>query len=136
MTKKPEPELFPEFWAIWKPYMRHTDGRGLARDAFAKHVKNGADPRDIVDGAKAFFRTMKDKDREYVPLSSTWINRESYSDLAEAQRAHDARMAEAQQRRIQASPNVVQIAASERISPERRAEMVANAKASFRRAGA
>lgn len=134
--KKDESPEFIEFWTLWKPYARHTDGRGSARDTFAKHVKNGADPRDIVDGAKAFFRTMKDKDREYVPLSSTWINREAYEDLAEAQRTHDARMAEAQQRRIQTSTNVVQMAASDSISQERRAEMAARARGLMKGVGA
>jgi hypothetical protein len=133
--KKQEPELFPEFWEIWRKQARHTDGRGLARETFAKHVKNGADPRDIVDGAKAFFRTMKDRDREYVPLSATWINRESYGDLAEMQRAFDAKMAERQTRRDEPAQNVVQMPASQSISPERRAEMAARARDLLKGAG-
>lgn len=94
--KKNESEFFVEFWNVWKPHQRKTDGRGLARDTFNKHVKNGADPRDIIDGAKCFFRTMKDKDREFVPLSQTWLNRESYADLAEQERAHQERLARVQ----------------------------------------
>lgn len=132
MSKRQEPELFPEFWEIWRKHARHTDGRGLARDAFAKHVKNGANPQDIVDGARAFFRTMKDRDREFVPLSATWLNRESYSDLAEQQRAHEAKVQENMQRKAEASANVVQMPASQTISPERRAEMVAQARQAMR----
>jgi len=30
---KPEPEGFPEAWALWRPYMRKNDGRGEARTA-------------------------------------------------------------------------------------------------------
>lgn len=93
-----EPTLFPEFWAIWKPHARHTDGRGLARDAFRKHVLAGVDPQDIVDGAACFFRTMKERDREFVPLSATWINRTSYEDLAEQEREYQARLSQAKER--------------------------------------
>lgn len=115
-----EPEGFPEFWLIWKPYARHTDGRGLAREAFAKHVKAGACPQDIVDGAKYFFRTMKDKDRDYVPLSATWMNRGSYEDSAEAERVLQQKLRE----RAVAQPNVIALQQPKE-SPERRAEMAA-----------
>lgn len=115
-----EPELFPEFWAIWRQHARHTDGRGLAREAFAKHVKAGADPQDIVDGAKYFFRTMKERDREFVPLSATWINRQAYEDMAEAERAIVQRIAERQQQ----SANVIPIQQPQE-SPERKAEIAA-----------
>jgi hypothetical protein len=94
MAKRQEPEGFETFWLIWRPHARHTDGRGLARDTFAKHVKNGADAQDIVDGAKCFFRTMKDRDRDYVPLAATWLNRMSFEDLAEQERVYEAKVAE------------------------------------------
>lgn len=93
MAKQTEesPE-FKIFWCdVWRQHARHTDGRGLARDTFNKLVRNGADPQDIIDGAKWFFSTMKDKDREYVPLSSTWLNRECFIDMAEQYRAYEAR---------------------------------------------
>jgi hypothetical protein len=94
----------------------------LARETFAKLVKNGADPQDIIDGAKWFFLTMKDRDRDYVPLSSTWLNRQSFEDLAEQYRAHEARKAE-RQRSQEQSTNVVSIDA------ERRADMAERMKA-------
>lgn len=129
--KRNEPEGFAEFWAIWRKYARHTDGRGLAREAFTKHVRAGADPQDIIEGAVCFFRTMKDRDREYVPLSATWLNREAYTDLAEQEREYQQRIAEAQQRRAE---NVVPIreAASSAIPQERRSEVVARARAAMR----
>lgn len=123
-----EPEGFKEFWEqVWRQHARHTDGRGSARDAYAKHLKAGAEPQDIIDGARCFFRTMKDRDRDYVPLCATWLNRGAYEDLAEQERAHQKRLAEIQQRRVQDMTNVVtmQPPASESISPERRAELVA-----------
>lgn len=95
MSKKDETPEFVEFWeTCWKPHARHTDGRGLARETFAKHVKKGADPQDIIDGARYFFRSMKERDKEYVPLSSTWMNRSSYEDLAEQERAYQRRVAD------------------------------------------
>ena len=120
MTKtRIEPEGFADFWAIWRIHARHTDGRGLAREAYAKHLKAGAVPQDIIDGARYFFRTMKDKDRDYVPLSATWLNRGAYEDMAEAERAIQVRTVQ----RTQPS-NVVPIKPEESaISPERRQEM-------------
>jgi hypothetical protein len=89
-VKKPiqEPEGFAAFWNLWRPHARNTDGRGLARETFAKHVRAGADPEDIVLGAAWFLRTMKEKDREFIPLSSTWLNRGSYEDLCEHERKY------------------------------------------------
>lgn len=102
-----EPEGFSEFWQdVWRPHARHTDGRGLARDTFRKHILAGANPQDIIDGARYFFRSMKDKDREFVPLSSTWLNRQAYEDLAEKERAYQAKVESANLRR---SENVVQM---------------------------
>ena len=87
-TRPDECEQFIKFWDLWRPYMRKTDGRGLARETFAKHVRAGADPEDIVLGAAWFLRTMKEKDREFIPLSSTWLNRGSYEDLCEHERKY------------------------------------------------
>ncbi len=103
-VRAPEPEGFTDFWAIWQPVSRHTDGRGLARETFRKHVLNGADPQDIVDGARWFVRNMSDRDRDFVPLSSTWINREAYLDLCEKERAFQERL---QEKHVQSSENVV-----------------------------
>lgn len=115
-----EPDGFADFWAVWRPHARHTDGRGLAREAFAKHVKAGADPQDIIDGAKYFFRTMKERDREFVPLAATWINREAYTDMADSERAIVQRIAERQQQ----TANVVPIQQPKE-DPAKRAEMAA-----------
>ena len=119
--RKNEPEGFKEFWEeIWRPHARHTDGRGLAREAFAKHIKAGANAQDIIDGARYFFRTMKERDREFVPLSATWLNRGSYEDMAESERALQRRIEE----RKRAS-NVVEIRQQPQETPERRAEITA-----------
>lgn len=88
----PEPEGFVEFWSIWQPMARHTDGRGLAREAYRKHILNGALPEDIIDGARWFMRGVKDK--QFVPLSATWLNREPWPDLCEQERTYQERVAE------------------------------------------
>lgn len=126
MTKRQEPEGFAEYWDIWRPHARHTDGRGLARDTFSKHLKDGADPEDIIDGARCFFRTIKERDREFVPLSSTWLNRRAYEDLAEQERTYQQRVAEAQAR----AHNVVPM--SQSIDQERRSRLVAKGRAAVR----
>ena len=92
MRKGESPE-FLAFWALWLPHARNTDGRGLARDAFGKHVKDGADPQDIVDGAAWFLRNLSERTRDFVPLSATWLNREAYLDFAPKERAFQAKLA-------------------------------------------
>jgi len=123
-TKADETPAFIEFWSAWRPFARHTDGRGDARDAFFKHVKAGADPQDIADGAKWFLHTMKEKDKEYIPLAATWIGRRSYEDQAEEYRAYEARR---QERQLAQTANVVPI--SQQVPAERRAELAAQARA-------
>lgn len=88
-TKADETPEFVAFWDAWRPFMRQTDGRGDARDTFFKHVWAGVDPRDIVDGAKCFLRTLKERD--YIPLAASWINKRAYEDLAMQERAYQLR---------------------------------------------
>lgn len=120
-TKADETPDFVEFWTAWKPKMRSTDGRGDARDTFFKHVRAGADPRDIVDGAKYFLRTLRERDLEYIPLAASWINKRAYEDMAEAERALQQRVIERQ-----LPANVVTLQQPQpKENPERRAEMAA-----------
>lgn len=122
-----EPEGFQAFWDIWKPISRHTDGRGLARETFRRHVLNGADPQDIIDGTRWFVRSMKERDREYVPLSSTWLNREAYLDGCEQERSYQARLAEIEAKRTQPAPKPIPepVRVEQRASPERAREIMA-----------
>ncbi|TGV15808.1 hypothetical protein EN816_00725 [Mesorhizobium sp. M8A.F.Ca.ET.173.01.1.1] len=89
-----EPEGFADFWAIWRPHMRRSDGRGDARKTYRKHILEGAEPADIIDGAKAFLRDMPEKDRAYIPLAASWLNKEAYLDWCEKERAFQAKLAE------------------------------------------
>lgn len=95
-----EPEGFPEFWDVWRPHMRHTDGRGDARKAFRKHVLEGADPQDIIDGARAYIRnhlSLPPEKQAFIPLAASWINKEAYMDWCEKERAYQARIQERRQ---------------------------------------
>ncbi len=89
-----EPEGFADFWTVWRPHMRRTDGRGDARDTYRKHILRGADPADIIDGAKAFLRDVPEKDKPYIPLAASWLNKESYLDWCEKERAFQLWQAE------------------------------------------
>ena len=119
-TKADETPEFIAFWDAWRPFMRQTDGRGDARDTFFKHVWAGVDPRDIVDGAKCFLRTLKE--REYIPLAASWINKRAYEDLAIQERAYQTRYTSHQSNVVHMAP-VDRQPVHEPINAERRAEL-------------
>lgn len=99
------PEGFETFWAIWRPISRNTDGKGLARDAYRKQLLRGTPPEDMIDGASWFIRNLTEKTRDYVPLSATWLNRETFDGLCEKEREFQSRLSQAQ-------PNVVAMRAT------------------------
>lgn len=100
-TKADETTEFLAFWECWKPIMHKNDGRGSARDEFFRHVEErGADPQDIVDGARWFVRNGGNA--EYKLHAQTWLNRRAYEDGAESERAYQASL-------IERSENVIQI---------------------------
>ena len=105
-VKTPEPDGFAEFWSVWSPHMRHTDGRGDARNAYRKHVLMGMEPQDIIDGAKGFFRFMPEKDKPYVPLAASWLNKEAYPDWAVKEREYQARLAERESNVVSIKPQL------------------------------
>lgn len=92
--KEQEPEGFPAFWSEWRPFMRKNDGRGEARATYRKHILAGAEPADIIDGAKAYLRSLTEREKPYIPLAATWLNREAYADWAEHEREYQKRLAE------------------------------------------
>lgn len=102
-TKADETPQFVEFWEqVWKPVMNPNDGRGAARDEFFRHVEEyGADPRDLIDGARWFVRKGGNKD--WKLHAATWLNRRAYEDFAEMERAYQRQLQERE------SGNVVNI---------------------------
>lgn len=110
-TKAEETPEFKEFWEdIWRPHMNPFDGRGDARDCFFQHVEVlGADPRDIVDGARWFIRSGGNQGigRDGKPVrihAASWLNKTPYEDGCEQERTYQARLAEAQAKRTQPAP--------------------------------
>ena len=45
-----------------------------ARRAFEKAVKNGADPREIIEGARRFAAATTAKEVTYIPYPASWLN--------------------------------------------------------------
>lgn len=45
-----------------------------ARRAFEKAVKNGADPREIIEGARRFAAATATKSKTYIPYPASWLN--------------------------------------------------------------
>lgn len=94
-TKADETPEFIAFWEAWRPLMNRNDGRGSARDEFCRHVEEyGADPSDIVDGARWF--AFNGGNAEFKLHAQTWLNRRAYEDGAEQWRTYQARLAERQ----------------------------------------
>lgn len=89
-----EPEGFDRFWQLWKPNMRHTDGKSDARKGYIKAILRGAMPEDIFDGAQGYIRFMPEKDRPYIQLAETFLNKERYDDWCDRERDYQRRMAE------------------------------------------
>lgn len=92
-----EPEGFADFWSIWREHQRKTDGRGKARPAYRQMIEAGADPRDIIDGARWYLRNMTDRDAPYIPLAASWLRSERWVDDSERERAYQARLADTRQ---------------------------------------
>lgn len=105
----PRSEESPEFglfWAIWQPVMNPNDGRGDARDQFFHHVEvYGADPMDLVDGARWFVRTGGNA--EFKLHAQTWLNKRAYEDGADKERAFQARLAEREAKRTAPPPKPI-----------------------------
>lgn len=91
---------FVEFWTIWKPIRNANDGRLDAKDGFNKMIAAGADPRDIIDGARWRARNPP----EFRPHAKTWINKGAWIDDCEREREFQARQSE--------SPKVVNMQAA------------------------
>lgn len=75
-TKKSDttPALDEAFNAFYKnAYPRRMEPL-KARRAFEKAVKNGADPRDIIEGARRFAAATASKGKTYIPYPASWLN--------------------------------------------------------------
>lgn len=64
-------EAFNEFYG--HAYPRKMEPL-KARRAFEKAVKNGADPREIIEGARRFAAATETKGKTYIPYPASWLN--------------------------------------------------------------
>lgn len=64
-------EAFNEFYK--QAYPRQMEPI-KARRAFEKAVKNGADPREIIEGARRFAAATATKGKTYIPYPASWLN--------------------------------------------------------------
>ena len=73
-----EDDAFAEFWAA---YPRRV-GKGAARKAWAKVIKNGADPQEVILGARRYSTDPRraQADIKYTAHPATWLNAERWSD--------------------------------------------------------
>lgn len=64
-------EAFEEFYH--RAYPRKVEPL-KAKKAFEKAVKNGADPREIIEGARRFAAATAAKELTYIPYPASWLN--------------------------------------------------------------
>jgi len=88
---KQEPEGFLDFWSLWKDHQRASDGRAKARPAYQQMLDAGANPNDIIAGARWYLRNLKPEERPYIPLAASWLRSERWADDAPKQQAFEAR---------------------------------------------
>ena len=69
-------QLHASFEAFWKRYPRKV-GKKAAAKAFAKAVKQGADPQTIIAGIERY--RLPDEDR-FIPHPTTWLNAGRWED--------------------------------------------------------
>jgi len=101
VPRSEETPEFIEFWdGVWQQHMNKFDGRGDARKWFLHHVReHGADPRDMIDGARWFIFDGGNQGVGYdgKPVrihAGSWLNKFAYEDAAVHWRKHQARKAE------------------------------------------
>jgi hypothetical protein len=92
-VRTPEPEGFEELWLFWRDHARTSDGRGKARPTYTSWILQGADPADILAGARWHIRAMAEKDKPYIQLLASYLNSEKWVDECEKERAYQERMA-------------------------------------------
>jgi hypothetical protein len=86
-----QPPGFDIFWNQWKQTARHTDGRGKCRDQYAKQLKLGATPEDLI--LAAAYHVRNTKDLAFIPLASSWLTAEKWRDEADKEREYQLRLA-------------------------------------------
>lgn len=78
---EPSPTADDAFDAFWSTYPRHV-AKAAARKAWAKALKNGADPELIILGARRYATNPRRAadDIRYTAHPATWLNQERWTD--------------------------------------------------------
>lgn len=77
LNEKPSVSLFDEFWESYPK----KEGKKKAKEAFEKAVKNGADPKAIIEGAKAYAASDRGTgDPQFIKQPSTFLNGQHWED--------------------------------------------------------
>ncbi|MGW4883392.1 hypothetical protein [Streptomyces murinus] len=88
--RRPSPAADTGFDDFWAAYPRKV-AKGTARTAWAKALKRGAEPADVIAAAAraaAQWRAAHTEVR-FIPHPTTWLNGERYDDEPEAPPAHN-----------------------------------------------
>lgn len=71
--------LFESFWEVYPRRIAKKE----AMKKFTKAVADGADPQKIIDGAKAYSRSVEGKEQKYIAHPATWLNQGRWDDEPE-----------------------------------------------------
>jgi len=91
---------FEKFWQAWPGRGDASDPKKPAGMIFERHVKNGADPEDMIAGARTLAAKQKASGAEprFNPMAQTWINQERWQD--ETPRSSEGEMTRAERQQM------------------------------------
>jgi hypothetical protein len=67
---------FNDFWNIYP----RKQGKGKAKEAFMKAIKNGASVLAVLEGARRYAADPNLPDPQFIPMPTTWLNQERWED--------------------------------------------------------
>jgi len=76
------PDGFAEFWTAYPP--RKNSSKSDARTAYAAALKKGADPAEIIAGAKLYAADRAGKDAQFTAHATTWLHGKRWEDALAA----------------------------------------------------
>lgn len=79
---KRQDQTSDQFETFWKVYPR-KEGKKKARENFARAVKAGADPQDIVAGAKRYAAAVDGTEARFIKWAQGWLTEERWTDHPE-----------------------------------------------------
>ena len=71
--------LFEDFWNAYPRKIAKKE----AMKKFAKAVKDGVNPQDLIDGARAYAASVAGKEQKYIAHPTTWLNQGRWEDEAD-----------------------------------------------------